>query len=55
MDINFNLRIFRLFKTRLEDLGKYRDLKDRYHDVPVMRGIEDIINKAIDNNKENKR
>jgi DNA mismatch repair protein MutS2 len=51
-DINFNLRIFRLFKTRLEDLGKYRDLKDRYHDVPVMRGIEDIINKAIDNNKE---
>lgn len=51
-DINFNLRIFRLFKTRLEDLGKYRDLKDRYHDVPVMMGIEDIINKAIDNNKE---
>ena len=51
-DINFNLRIFRLFKTRLEDLGKYRDLKDKYHDVPVMRGIEDIINKAIDNNKE---
>lgn len=51
-DINFNLRIFRLFKTRLEDLGKYRDLKDRYHDVPVMRSIEDIINKAIDNNKE---
>ena len=51
-DINFNLRIFRLFKTRLEDLRKYRDLKDRYHDVPVMRSIEDIINKAIDNNKE---
>lgn len=51
-DINFNLRIFRLFKIRLEDLGKYRDLKDRYHDVPVMRSIEDIINKAIDNNKE---
>ena len=51
-DINFNLRIFRLFKTRLEDLGKYRDLKDRYYDVPVMRSIEDIINKAIDNNKE---
>lgn len=51
-DINYNLRIFRVFKNRLEDLGKYRDLKDRYKDVPVMRGIEDIINKAIDNNKE---
>ena len=36
----------------MEDLGKYRDLKDKFHDVPMLRAIEDIINKAVDNNKE---
>lgn len=51
-DINYNLRLFRVFKNRLEDLGKYRDLKDKFNDVPMLRAIEDIINKAIDNNKE---
>lgn len=51
-DINYNLRLFRVFKNRLEDLGKYRDLKDKFHDVPMLRAIEDIINKAVDNNKE---
>lgn len=51
-DINYNLRIFRTFKNRLEDLGKYRDLRDRFKDVPILRNLEDIINKSIDNNKE---
>ncbi len=51
-DINYNLRLFRVFKNRLEDLGKYRDLKDKFHDIPMLRAIEDIINKAVDNNKE---
>ena len=51
-DINYNLRLFRVFKNRLEDLGKYRDLKDKFYDVPMLRAIEDIINKAVDNNKE---
>lgn len=51
-DINHNLRLFRVFKNRLEDLNKYKDLRDKFKDVPILRGIEDIINKAIDNNKE---
>ncbi|AVQ27746.1 endonuclease MutS2 [Fusobacterium ulcerans] len=51
-DINHNLRLFRVFKNRLEDLNKYKDLRDKFNDVPILRGIEDIINKAIDNNKE---
>ena len=51
-DINHNLRLFRVFKSRLEDLNKYKDLRDKFNDVPILRGIEDIINKAIDNNKE---
>ncbi|MDU1912088.1 endonuclease MutS2 [Fusobacterium sp.] len=51
-DINHNLRLFRVFKNRLDDLNKYRDLRDKFNDVPILRGVEDIINKAIDNNKE---
>lgn len=51
-DINHNLRLFRVFKNRLDDLNKYKDLRDKFNDVPILRGAEDIINKAIDNNKE---
>ena len=51
-DINHNLRLFRIFKNRLDELGKYKDLREKFNDVPMLRSIEDIINKAIDNNKE---
>lgn len=51
-DINYNLRTFRVFKTKLETLGKYKELFNRYKDVSPLKGIEDIISKAIDNNKE---
>lgn len=51
-DINHNLRLFRVFKNRLDDLNKYKDLRDKFNGVPILRGVEDIINKAIDNNKE---
>lgn len=51
-DINHNLRLFRVFKNRLDDLNKYKDLRDKFNDAPILRGVEDIINKAIDNNKE---
>lgn len=51
-DINYNLRIFRTFKNRLDELNKYRELKDRFRDVPFLKTIEDLINKTIDNNKE---
>lgn len=51
-DINFNLRIFRIFKSRLVELEKYKPLKDKFKDVSALNGVEDIINKTIDKNKE---
>ncbi|MGF6906649.1 endonuclease MutS2 [Fusobacterium sp. PH5-44] len=51
-DINFNLRIFRIFKSRLSELDKYKPLKDKFKEVPILNGVEDIINKTIDKNKE---
>ncbi|MDR1834301.1 MAG: endonuclease MutS2 [Fusobacteriaceae bacterium] len=51
-DINFNLRILRLFKNRLEDLSKYKALKERFQNAPVIRLIEDAVNKCLDHNKE---
>ena len=49
--INQNLRLFRLFKNRLEDLDKYKELKKRFSIVPTMKLVEDIINKTIDKDK----
>lgn len=51
-DINFNLRIFRIFKSRLVELEKYKPLKDKFKDVSALNGVEEIINKTIDKNKE---
>ena len=51
-DINQNLRLFRLFKNRLEDLDKYKELKGKFLSVPVVKFIEDVINKTIDNEKK---
>ncbi|MDR1832612.1 MAG: endonuclease MutS2 [Fusobacteriaceae bacterium] len=51
-DINVNLRMLRLFKNRLDDLEKYKALKERFRDMPALRVIEDAVNNAIDNNKE---
>ena len=50
-DINQNLRIFRLFKNRLDELDKYKNLKARFSQVQTLKFIEDIINKTIDNEK----
>ena len=50
-DINQNLRIFRLFKNKLDELDKYKNLKARFSQVPTLKFIEDIINKTIDNEK----
>ena len=44
-DINYNLRIFRTFKNKLEDLGKYRELREYFKDILLLRSVEDIINK----------
>ncbi|MGL4567024.1 MAG: endonuclease MutS2 [Fusobacteriaceae bacterium] len=49
--LNQNLRIFRVFKNRLEELNKYRYLGNRFQEIPVLKHIEDIINKTVDNEK----
>ncbi|MGL5964564.1 MAG: endonuclease MutS2 [Fusobacteriaceae bacterium] len=50
--LNQNLRIFRVFKNRLDELDKYRYLVGRFNDIPVLKHIEDIINKTVDNEKK---
>lgn len=50
-NLNINLRAFRLFKNRLEDLDKYRELKNRFINIPTLKNLEDLINKAIDPEK----
>ncbi|MGL4307897.1 MAG: endonuclease MutS2 [Cetobacterium sp.] len=50
-DININLRIFRVFRNRLEDLDKYRDLKNKFLSIPCLKNLEEYISKVIDNEK----
>lgn len=50
-DIKENLKIFRLFKGKLEDLEKYKELIAKFKAVPIYKGLEEIINKAVDNEK----
>lgn len=49
--INQNLRLFRLFKNKLEELDKYKELRRKFEMVPTVKLIEDIINKTIDKEK----
>ncbi|MGL4954477.1 MAG: endonuclease MutS2, partial [Cetobacterium sp.] len=46
--LNINLRIFRIFKGRLETLEKYKSLRVKFISVPTLKNFEDLINKAID-------
>ncbi len=50
-DINHSLRLFRLFKNKIEELEKYKNLRNKFIDIPTVKLIEDIINKTIDNDK----
>ncbi|WP_319203748.1 endonuclease MutS2 [uncultured Ilyobacter sp.] len=50
-DIKENLKIFRLIKGKLEDLEKYKELIAKFKAVPIYKGLEEIINKAVDNEK----
>lgn len=50
--INQNLRLFRLFKNKLEELDKYKELKNKFSTIETLKNIEDIINKTIDNEKK---
>lgn len=49
--LNINIRLFRIFKGRLEGLDKYKELKNRFANIPTLKNIEDLINKAIDPDK----
>ncbi|MGL6065759.1 MAG: endonuclease MutS2 [Cetobacterium sp.] len=49
--LNINLRIFRIFKGRLETLEKYKSLRTKFMSVPALKNIEDLINKAVDPEK----
>ncbi|WP_319371449.1 endonuclease MutS2 [uncultured Ilyobacter sp.] len=50
-DLKENLKIFRLFKGKLEELEKYKELISRFKNIPIYKGLEEIINKAVDNEK----
>ncbi len=51
--IKKNLRIFRLAKGKFEELqDKYRSLYLKTKDVPTFKGIEDLIDKSIEDNGE---
>lgn len=47
--LNFNLRIFRVFKNRLTELGKYKNLESKFIGVPILKSTEEIIEKIVDN------
>ena len=48
-----NLKIFRKVSSKLEELGdKYRSLLMKFKNIPTYKGIEDLINKAVDKDKK---
>jgi len=48
-----NLRVFRLAKGKIEELaGKYRELYLKVKDTPTFKGVEDLIEKTVDDNNE---
>lgn len=51
--IKKNIRTFRVTKSKIEELeGKYRTLFAKIKDIPVYKGIEDLIEKAVNDNGE---
>lgn len=50
--INQNLRLFRLFKNKLEELDKYKELRNKFSPIETLKNIEDLINKTIDKEKK---
>lgn len=49
--LNQNLRIIRVFKNRLHELQKYKYLQGKFESIPLLKHIEDLINKTVDNEK----
>lgn len=51
--IKKNIRTFRVIKAKIEELeGKYKTLYAKLKEVPVYKGIEDLIEKAVNDNGE---
>lgn len=51
-DIKETLRVLRRVKSKLESLStKYRNLFQKFKEVGVYKGIEDLINKIVDDEK----
>ncbi|MFA6877541.1 MAG: endonuclease MutS2 [Fusobacterium sp.] len=50
--INQNLRLFRLFKNKLEELDKYKELRNKFSPIETLKNIEDLINQTIDKEKK---
>lgn len=50
--INQNLKIFRLFKKKIEELDKYKELKSKFLCLETLTGVETLINKTIDKEKK---
>ena len=51
-DIKENLKIFRLFINKLEELDKYKHLSQNFRGIPLYKGLEELINAAVDNEKK---
>ena len=51
-NIKENLKIFRLFMGKLEELGKYKHLSQNFRGIPLYKGLEELINAAVDNEKK---
>lgn len=48
-----NMRVFRLAKGKIEEVeDKYRNLYSKVKDIPTYKGIEDLIEKAVDESGE---
>lgn len=41
-DITPNLRLIRVFKSKLDDLGKYKHLREMIGNLPNLKNIEDL-------------
>lgn len=51
-DIKENLKIFRLFIGKQEELEKYKHISSKFKGTPTYKGLEELVNKAIDNEKK---
>ncbi len=49
--LNHNLRLYRIFKRRLDELDKYKNLVQRFNGVPNLKHVEEFIDKIVDNEK----